>query len=139
MGWAHEPFTVPDEALKPWRAAGRKGAKVRKSWEAKLAASPQKAEFDRAMAGERAGECVCGAGRPHRQGQAEKPAAATRQHSGAALAELVPTIPEMVGGSADLDRLQQHHVKGMGTFDLPDYAGRYVPLWRARVRQAAGR
>src|ERR1700744_1604223 len=39
MGWKAEPFTVPDEVLKPWRAAGKRGAKARKHWEAKLAKS----------------------------------------------------------------------------------------------------
>jgi len=126
MGWSHEPFTVPDEALKPWRAAGRKGAKVRKAWEARLAASPQKAEFDRAMAGELPQGAFAALDAHIAKAEAEKPAAATRQHSGAALAELIPAVPEMVGGSADLTGSNNTIVKGMGAFDLPDYAGRYV-------------
>jgi transketolase len=126
MAWSHEPFTVPDEALKPWRAAGRKGARVRKAWEAGLAASPQKAEFERAMAGELPTGAFAALDAHIAKAEAEKPAAATRQHSGAALAELIPAIPEMVGGSADLTGSNNTIVKGMGAFDLPDYAGRYV-------------
>ena len=126
MGWSHEPFTVPDEALKPWRAAGRKGAKVRKAWEAALAASPQRAEFERAMAGDLPSGAFAALDAHIAKAEAEKPAAATRQHSGAALAELVPHVPEMVGGSADLTGSNNTIVKGMGAFDLPDYAGRYV-------------
>src|SRR5579862_3066558 len=52
MGWTAEPFTVPDEVLKPWRAAGRKGAKVRKAWEAALAASEHAPAFNHAIRGE---------------------------------------------------------------------------------------
>jgi transketolase len=126
MGWAAEPFTVPDEALKPWRAAGRRGAKVRRAWEAALAASPQKAEFERAMAGDLPAGAFAALDAHIAKAEAEKPAAATRQHSGAALAELVPAIPEMVGGSADLTGSNNTIVKGMVAFDLPDYAGRYV-------------
>jgi transketolase len=126
MGWSHEPFTVPDEALRPWRAAGRKGAKIRKAWEAGLAASPQKAEFERAMAGDLPAGAFEAIDAHIAKAEAEKPAAATRQHSGAALAELIPAIPEMVGGSADLTGSNNTIVKGMGTFDVPDYAGRYV-------------
>ena len=126
MGWTAEPFTVPDEVLKPWRAAGRKGARVRKAWEAALAASAQKAEFERAMAGELPANAYAAVDAHIAKAEAEKPAAATRQHSGAALAELIPAIPEMVGGSADLTGSNNTIVKGMGTFDLPDYAGRYV-------------
>ncbi|HEX3365197.1 transketolase [Phenylobacterium sp.] len=126
MGWTAEPFTVPDEVLKPWRAAGRKSARVRKAWEAKLAASDLKAEFERAMAGDLPEGAFAGVDAHIAKAEAEKPAAATRQHSGAALAELVPAIPEMVGGSADLTGSNNTIVKGMGAFDLPDYAGRYV-------------
>jgi transketolase len=126
MGWTAEPFVVPDEVLKPWRAAGRKGAKVRKAWEAKLAASDLKADFERAMAGDLPEGAFATVDAHIAKAEAEKPAAATRQHSGAALAELVPAIPEMVGGSADLTGSNNTIVKGMGTFDVPDYAGRYV-------------
>jgi transketolase len=126
MGWGHEAFTVPDEVLKPWRAAGRRGARVRKAWEAALAASGRKAEFERAMAGDLPPGAFEAVDAHIAKAEAEKPAAATRQHSGAALAELIPAIPEMVGGSADLTGSNNTIVKGMGTFDCPDYAGRYV-------------
>ena len=126
MGWGHEAFTVPDEVLKPWRAAGRRGARVRKAWEAALAASGRKAEFERAMAGDLPPGAFEAVDAHIAKAEAEKPAAATRQHSGAALAELIPAIPEMVGGSADLTGSNNTIVKGMRTFDGPDYAGRYV-------------
>jgi transketolase len=126
MGWTHEPFTVPDEVLRPWRAAGRRGARIRKIWEAALAASPQRSDFERAMAGDLAPGAFEALDALIARAEADKPAAATRQHSGAALAELIPAIPEMVGGSADLTGSNNTIVKGMGTFDAPDYAGRYV-------------
>jgi transketolase len=126
MVWTAEPFVLPDEAVRPWRAAGRKGARLRKAWEAGLAASPLKADFERAMAGDLPAGAFAAIDAHIAKAEAEKPAAATRQHSGAALAELIPAIPEMVGGSADLTGSNNTIVKGMGTFDLPDYAGRYV-------------
>jgi transketolase len=126
MGWTAAPFTVPDEVLKPWRAAGRRGARVRKAWEAALAASSHKPEFERAMAGDLPAHAFEALDAHIARAEAERPAAATRQHSGAALAELVPQVPEMVGGSADLTGSNNTIVKGMGTFDAPDYAGRYV-------------
>jgi transketolase len=126
MGWTAAPFTVPDEVLRPWRAAGRKGAKVRKAWEAALASSNLRSEFERAMAGDLPAGAFERIDAHIAKAEADKPAAATRQHSGAALAELVPAIPEMVGGSADLTGSNNTIVKGMAPFDLPDYAGRYV-------------
>jgi transketolase len=126
MGWTAPPFVVPDEVLKPWRAAGRRGAKVRKAWEATLAASPRRAEFERAMAGDLPAGAFEAVDALIAKAEADKPAAATRQHSGAALAALVPQIHEMVGGSADLTGSNNTIVKDMGAFDLPGYAGRYV-------------
>jgi len=126
MGWTAEPFTVPDEVLAPWRAAGRRGAKVRKAWEAKLASSPLAAEFNRAMAGDLPADAFQRLD-AHIQSLVETPVSdATRVMSGQALNALVPAIPEMVGGSADLTGSNNTLVKGAGDFDAPDYAGRYV-------------
>ena len=126
MGWSHEPFVIPDEVYKPWRAAGRKGRKVRKSWEKALGASPLKAEFQRAMAGELPAEAFARLDAHIAEMAKTAPANATRVHSGAALEQLVPAIPEMVGGSADLTGSNNTFVKGTPAFDAPDYAGRYV-------------
>ncbi|WP_309605031.1 transketolase [Phenylobacterium sp.] len=126
MGWTAPPFTVPDAVLKPWRAAGRRGARVRKAWEAALAGSNLKSAFERAMAGDLPPGAFAAIDAHIARAETEKPAAATRQHSGAALEQLIPAVPEMVGGSADLTGSNNTIVKGMGTFDAPDYAGRYV-------------
>jgi transketolase len=126
MGWSHEPFVLPDDVTAAWRKAGRKGGGARKKWTKALAASPLKAEFERAMAGDLPAGAFERLDAHIAEAAASKPAAATRQHSGAALEHLVPTIPEMVGGSADLTGSNNTIVKGMARFDAPDYAGRYV-------------
>ncbi len=126
MGWTAAPFEVPEAVLKPWRSAGKKGGKVRRKWESQLAKSPLKSEFERAMAGDLPPGAFERIDAHIAKAEADKPAAATRQHSGSALAELVPAIPEMIGGSADLTGSNNTIVKGMTAFDLPDYAGRYV-------------
>ena len=126
MAWTAEPFTVPDEVLKPWRAAGRRGRKTRKAWEATLKAAPTGADFKRAMAGDLPADAFDKLD-AHIAGLIEKPISdATRTMSGAALTALVPAIPEMVGGSADLTGSNNTYVKGTAAFDTPDYGGRYV-------------
>jgi transketolase len=126
MGWTAAPFEVPDKVLKPWRSAGRKGAKVRKGWEARLAGSNMRGEFERAMAGELPEGAYERLDAHIAEAVKTRPANATRVHSGAALDQLVPAIPELVGGSADLTGSNNTYVKGTKPFDLPDYAGRYV-------------
>ena len=126
MGWSAPPFEVPDEVLKPWRSAGRKGGRARKVWQAKLEISNHRAEFERAMAGDLPGNAFAKIDAYVAEAATSKPAAATRQHSGSALEQLVPAIPEMIGGSADLTGSNNTYVKGTKAFDLPDYSGRYV-------------
>ena len=126
MGWSSEPFVIPDEVYKPWRAAGRKGRKARKTWEQKLAAAPLGGEFQRAMAGDLPEGAFERLNAYLADLPAAKPANATRVHSGSALEQLVPAVPEMVGGSADLTGSNNTFVKGTPAFDAPDYAGRYV-------------
>ncbi|MGQ3099205.1 MAG: thiamine pyrophosphate-dependent enzyme, partial [Brevundimonas aurantiaca] len=48
LAWDHEPFEMPQTIADAWAKVGRRGAKDRKKWEARLAASPQAADFTRA-------------------------------------------------------------------------------------------
>jgi transketolase len=126
LDWPYEPFVVPDEALKPWRAAGRRGRKVRKDWAARLAASPHRAEFERAVSGALPAHAFEALDAWIAEAEASKPAAATRQHSGTALEKIFGTIPDLIGGSADLTGSNNTYVKNTKVFDGPDYDGRYV-------------
>src|SRR5580693_3382910 len=51
LGWTAPPFTVPDDLAAKWRAVGERSAGARKAWLSRLAASNQRAEFERAIAG----------------------------------------------------------------------------------------
>src|SRR5205807_1133658 len=48
LGISLEPFSVPDDVLKAWRAAGSRGASARQEWEARLGelGSRKRAEFE---------------------------------------------------------------------------------------------
>jgi transketolase len=126
LSWTHDPFELPEAIEKAWRKVGKRGSKDRKAWEARLAASPQAAEFTRAMSG----ELPAGAFDALQAKLAEvvetAPAQATRQSSGAALDQLFGAIPELIGGSADLTGSNNTFVKGTPLFDAPTYEGRYV-------------
>jgi transketolase len=126
LDWTWPAFEVPDEALKPWRAAGRRGRKVRKAWADRLAASPHKAEFERAVTGELPAHAFEALDAWIAEAEASKPAAATRVHSGTALEKLFGAVPDLLGGSADLTGSNNTYVKNTQVFDAPDYAGRYV-------------
>ena len=126
LGWPHEPFVVPDAVMAAWRKAGRRGAGTRKRWAQRLKGLPHSVEFTRAVSGELPADAFTALDAHIAKALEVKPAMATRAASGEALNALVPAIPELVGGSADLSGSNNTFVKGMAVFDAPDYAGAYV-------------
>jgi transketolase len=126
MGWPWPPFEIPDDVLKVWRKAGRRGQGARRRWRGRLARDEHRAAFERAIRGDLPEKAFAALDAHIAKCAAERPAAATRVHSGAALEALVPAIPEMIGGSADLTGSNNTQIKGMTAFDAPDYARRYV-------------
>jgi transketolase len=126
LAWDHDPFEMPETILSAWRKVGRRGAKDRKAWEARLKASAQAADFTRAMKGDLPDGAFAALDAKIAELIETKPAQATRQSSGAALDELFAAIPELVGGSADLTGSNNTFVKGTPIFDAPTYEGRYV-------------
>ena len=126
MGWTSPPFEVPDDLAQAWLKAGRRGGRGRRQWDQRLKAAGHRAEFDRALKGEVPAAALAALKAHADQMAIDRPANATRAHSGAALAVLTPAVPEMMSGSADLTGSNNTLVKGMTSFDAPDYEGVYV-------------
>lgn len=126
LAWDHEPFEMPQTIADAWAKVGRRGAKDRKKWEARLAASPQAADFTRAMKGDLPEGAFDALNAKIAELVETKPAQATRQSSGAALEQVFAAIPELVGGSADLTGSNNTFVAGTPILDAPSYEGRYV-------------
>ncbi|MDE2516511.1 MAG: transketolase, partial [Rhodospirillales bacterium] len=126
LGWTAPPFTVPEEIAERWRAAGERGAGARRSWLKRLARHPMRAEFERVMAN-RLPESFSEALAALKSGIVEsQPKLATRQSSQKALEALVPAVPELIGGSADLTGSNLTLVKGMASIAPGNFAGRYI-------------
>ncbi|WP_391347759.1 transketolase [Azospirillum sp. A23] len=129
IGWTHEPFVVPDEVLSAWRAAGTRSAEAYNAWSSRratLSAEAGKA-FDEAFSHGVPSALTDTIVAFKQKISAEKPSWATRVASGNTLEVLVPAIPEMVGGSADLTPSNNTKVKN--TADVKgkgEFAGRYV-------------
>ena len=126
LDWPWGPFEIPDHIASAWKKVGRRGAKDRKAWEARLAASKQAADFTRAMKGDLPESAFAALDAKIAELIETKPAQATRQASGAALEQVFGAIPELVGGSADLTGSNNTYVAGTPILDAPTYEGRYV-------------
>jgi len=126
LGWPHAPFEIPAPILDAWRAAGTRGASARAAWEARLAAYPERAEFERTVAGrlpENWHQTVLDF---KRKVTADQPKWATRKSSQEALEVLTPVIPELIGGSADLTHSNLTHTKVTRSITPTDFSGRYI-------------
>uniref|UniRef100_UPI002E28353C transketolase-like TK C-terminal-containing protein n=1 Tax=Sandarakinorhabdus rubra TaxID=2672568 RepID=UPI002E28353C len=125
LGWNHGPFEIPADIKAWWEALGARGKAARAAWDARASASPHAAEFNRRMAGELPGGMAAYAA--HVAGlAANPPTIATRKASEIALDALVPALPELLGGSADLTGSNNTKAKGQALFSADDYSGRYV-------------
>lgn len=126
LGWNHPAFEVPEGIKESWEAAGRRSAGTRRSWLKRLARHPQKAEFERAMAGKLPEAWHEPLAVLRAQQAEEKPKLATRSASQKALEALVPAVPEMIGGSADLTGSNNTNVKGVPAIAPGNFGGRFV-------------
>ena len=124
LGWTAAPFEIPADILSDWHSVGAQGSAAKAAWEARLAASPQGAEFSRRMAGVLPDTAA--ATRAFADWLAGSQKVATRKASELALDVLTPLVPEMIGGSADLTGSNLTRTKATTPFDADHYGGRYV-------------
>ena len=126
LGWPYPPFEIPDAILAAWREAGRRGAAERETWLARHDGSPQREEFDHAIACALPADLGEKVNAFKRKLSAERPAPATRKASQMALDLLTAAVPEMVGGSADLTHSNLTNTAATKPLAKGDYGGRYV-------------
>ena len=126
LGWNHPPFEVPEGIAEQWRAAGARGSAPRRAWLKRLDRHPQRAEFDRVMAGRLPDDFHEAMAALKADIAETRPKIASRQSSQKVLEALVPAVPELVGGSADLTGSNLTFAKGMGTVSPGNFAGRYI-------------
>ena len=126
LGWPHPPFEVPEDILDAWRAIGARGAAERQAWSARLAGHPKLEAFNQALAGE-VPENVLQALAAHKAKLAtERPKLATRQSSKAALEAIAPSLPWLIGGSADLTGSNGTKTSEMTVVAPDDFSGTYI-------------
>jgi transketolase len=126
LGWPLEPdFYVPDDVLAFYRQIGEKGAELEDRWNQtyevwKRANPPLAATLERALRGEVPSDL------PWPTFDAENGTMATRDAGGAVMNAIAMALPELVGGSADLDPSTKTYLKNCGDFEPGNYGGRNI-------------
>ncbi|MCA8905688.1 MAG: transketolase, partial [Hyphomonas sp.] len=126
LGWAYPPFEIPDDIRSAWRAIATRGAKSRTAWEMRLAESEHGAALTSALAEPDAGTLKAAIAAHKRKLSADAPKVATRKASQMALEVINETLPNTVGGSADLTGSNNTKTSGMAAVTPNDYSGRYI-------------
>ena len=125
LGWEHEPFVIPEDALAHTRKAVERGAELEADWEATLAQYKTKfpqeaAEFERLVSG----KLPDGWDKVLPTYTPEDKTLASRKHSEICLNKLAPVLPELIGGSADLTHSNLTELEDSGEFQAGHYENR---------------
>ncbi len=127
LNWPYGAFEIPDPILGAWRRIGERGGSAREAWQARVSASPRKAEFDKALSKRNSEGAIAALALHARKMAEEKPALATRAASGAAIEAMFGMCPELLGGSADLTGSNNTKPKtGADNFTPENRLGRYI-------------
>ena len=128
LGWSYPEFEVPAEILNAWREVGKRGEESYAQW-SKLFANADSAkhkDFERLMRAELPAGWTDALQTLKKKIAETKPNEATRKSSENTLEALVPVIPELLGGSADLTGSNLTKTKTMKPVSASDYSGNYV-------------
>ena len=126
LGWSAAPFDIPPEVLTSWRDAAAARATEYTAWEKRFNADANKDAFAARVSGDLGNAWVDAVAKQKQALAAANPKEATRVSSQNALEVLVPHLPQLIGGSADLTGSNNTKTKAMQAFGATDYAGRYV-------------
>ena len=124
LGWPHAAFEVPEAVASAWRAVGAKGKSVREAWEkraggkAKLLADPITGDAAKAMA-----DAISAI---KTEFGTTQPKLATRQSSQKVLEALMPAVPALLGGSADLTGSNLTRTKHHTSVTPGKFEGNYI-------------
>ena len=124
LAWSYKPFVLPDDILAIWRKSQQRNLESYDSWVSAAAAASQ--EFRNIITAKLPRNWDSNLNDIKKQAIAEQTKVATRKASEMCLRAIVPNIPEIVGGSADLAASNLTFVEGLKTITRDDYNGNNI-------------
>ena len=129
LGWNYGPFEIPDDVLRPGATSASRAPAPTTTGAAGSTANPsaQRGEFMRRVIERKRPQNLDEVIRKLKDKLvAEPPTVATRKASEMALDVLVPAMPELLLGSADLTPSNNTRTKGLKEVQPGDFSGRYI-------------
>jgi transketolase len=123
LGWPHAAFELPDPVLAAWRAAGSRGGELRRAWEERAQQRPALISSLSAIGADALAAAIA----ESKAELASNPGKiATRVASQKVLEKLVPALPALIGGSADLTGSNGTRTKHHRPVTPQDFSGNYI-------------
>lgn len=126
LGIDYPEFEIPADILAAWREIGARGQKDFAEWTERLNNSEKQAEFERLIARELPENWASEFEKFKKQLAEKKPNEATRKSSENVLQILTASIPELIGGSADLTGSNNTKTSCQLPVASGQFSGRYI-------------
>ncbi len=128
LGWPHEPFAIPDGILAAWRAIGAAGHDACQQWSQRLSSSDQAVRdvLAEPAAASRVEDIKKAIEKAKTDFAGDEKTRATRVWSQMVLDRLVPVVPELIGGSADLTGSNGTKTGQHKPVTPSDFSGNYI-------------
>ncbi len=124
LNWNYAPFELPQETLSAWRNSQTRNQALYDAW--LVAAQKSGKDFQDFISGKLPKNWNDGLSKLKNDAIQEKTKVATRKASEMCLKAIVPAIPQIVGGSADLAASNLTFVEGLKTITKNDYYGNNI-------------
>ncbi len=128
LKWKNEPFVIPEELMNSWKEIGDKGEMIEQEWNKILSKKNKKIkdEYERLIKGELPISLDKIFGDEKLKFFQSKPKMATRQCSSSVINIISNTLPELIGGSADLSGSNNTKTESSKVITAKNYSGNYI-------------
>ena len=128
LGWTAPPFEVPEHILSSWRKVGQRGKAAHDAWKQRAAklSETERAQLTNPVTDAVMAEVKKAVIEVKKKASEERPKVATRVSNKMVLDALVPLVPGIVGGSADLTGSNGCFSDHSKSITPDDYSGNYV-------------
>jgi transketolase len=128
IGWPYEPFDIPQPILDAWRSTAERGAADRKAWQANWdsADASVRARLEDPMNADVRASLTAAVAAAKKSASEATDKKATRVWSQTTLEAILPAVPGLVGGSADLTGSNNTRGKGQPVVTAEDFSGTYL-------------
>ena len=126
LNWSYEPFDIPSDILTEWRACGAKREGMRQQWEQRVEKLQNKDEFLARINCEIPEALFSKLSEYKKELIEKKETVATRKSSQFTLDQIVPEVPCLIGGSADLAAASFTKPVDVQPISKENYNGRYI-------------